>query len=156
MDLSQLALEFKKTGSLHLKEGNGNLISLIKTENWTPELGKDWVFLLFDMFQIRTICEAFSEVSLDIVEYASKPTIYHSIPSRVLKLDLVSDGKLKFALIREPNWNRFLFQIAQPILVKLDSNEKPTVSVDLPFPLYSPSLKELFLSPNGDVKIIKA
>jgi hypothetical protein len=156
LDPSQLAAEFKKTGYLHIQEGNGKVISLIKPENWTPELGHDWIFLLFDMFQIRTICEAFSEVSLDIVEYASKPTIYHSTPNRVMKSNLVSGGKLKFALIREPNWNRFLFQISQPILVKLDSNEKPTNHIEIPFPLYSPSVKELFLSPDGDVKIIKA
>ena len=155
MDLSQLAAEFKKTGKLNLQEGNGKVISLIKPENWTPELGREWIFLLFDMFQIRTICEAFSEVSLDIVEYASKPTIYHSTPSRVMKSDLVRDGELKFALIREPNWNKFLFQISQPILVKLDSGEATTNRVDVPFPLYSPSVKELFLSPEGDVKIIK-
>ncbi len=155
MEIAPLVLEFKKTGKLHLQEGNGKVISLIRPEEWTKDLGKDWIYLLFDMFQIRTICEAFSEVSLDIVEYASKPTIYHSVPNRVLKSDLVSEGKLRFALIREPNWNKLLFQISNPTLVQLDSKEKPDYSVEIPFPLYSPSVKELFLGPEGDIKIIK-
>jgi hypothetical protein len=155
LDLLQLASEFKKSGNLTLEEGNGKIISFCNPEQWTPELGKDWIYLIYELFQIRIICGTFSEVSLDVVEYASKPTIYHSIPNKLLKSNLIENGKVRFALIREPNWNKFLFQFSKPILVKLDSKEKPLFKVETPFPLYSPSVKELFLSADGDVKIIK-
>lgn len=155
MELADLSKKIKLEGILHLKEGNGKVMTLIKPENWKPEMGEDWIFLLFDLFQIRTLCEPFSEVSLDIVEYASKPTIYHSPPNRVLKSPPLINGNLKFSLIREPNWNKFLFQLSQPILVKMESKEKVYEETSLVFPLYSPNVKELVLGAEGDIKIIK-
>lgn len=155
MELADLAKKIKMDGILHLKEGNGKVLTFMKPADWEPSKGEEWIFLLFELFQIRTICEPFSEVSLDIVEYASKPTIYHSPPNRVLKSTPLADGNLKFSLIREPNWNKFLFQLSQPILVKLDTKEKVFEETSLVFPLFSPNVKELMLGAEGDVKIIK-
>jgi hypothetical protein len=155
LELSELAKKLKTDGILHLKEGNGKGMTFLKPEGWDPKMGEDWIFLLFDLFQIRTICEPFSEVSLDIVEYASKPTIYRSSPNRGLKLPPLVDGNLKFSLIREPNWNKFLFQLSQPILVRLDTNDQKAVETSLLFPLFSPNVKELVLGSDGDVKIIR-
>ncbi|MEB2783826.1 hypothetical protein [Algoriphagus persicinus] len=127
----------------------------MKPALWKTEMGDDWTFLLFDLFQIRTICEPFSEVSLDIVEYANKPTVYHSPANRILNNGPIVDGELKFSLILEPNWNKLLFQISQPVLVKIDSQETTSHQTPIFFPLLSPSTKEMFLGPEGEVKIIK-
>ena len=155
MDHAQLLSAFRGKGILNLKEGNGKVMTLMKPELWKTEMGEDWTFLLFDLFQIRTICEPFSEVSLDIVEYANKPTVYHSPANRIIKNGPIVDGVLKFSLILEPSWNKLLFQISQPVLVKLDSKEEAALQTPLLFPLLSPSTKEMFLGPDGDVKIIK-
>jgi hypothetical protein len=155
LDHAQLLSAFREKGFLHLKEGNGKVITLMKPELWKPEMGEDWTFLLFDLFQIRTICEPFSEVSLDIVEYANKPTVYHSPANRIIKNGPIVNGVLKFSLILEPNWNKLLFQISQPVLVNLNSKEMSGQQTPLLFPLLSPSTKEMYLGPDGDVKIIK-
>lgn len=118
-------------------------------------MGLDWTFLLFDTFQIRTVCEPFAEVSLDIVDFSSKPTIYRSPVSRVIKNAPIQDGNIRFSLIREPNWNKLLFQISQPVLSKIGHQTDPAdAQTELYFPLLGPSTKEMFLGPEGDVKII--
>tara|TARA_R110002020_G_scaffold269065_4_gene484363 strand:- start:222 stop:692 length:471 start_codon:yes stop_codon:yes gene_type:complete len=155
LDHAQLLSAFREKGILHLKEGNGKVITLMKPEHWKPEMGEDWTFLLFDLFQIRSICEPFSEVCLDVIEYANKPTVYHSPANQIIKNGPIVDGILKFSLIMEPNWNKLLFQISQPVLAKIDSKEITTYQTNLLFPLLSPSAKEMFLGPDGDVKIIK-
>lgn len=155
MDHQNFLQSFKKEGKLTIKEGNGNVLTLMSQENWTPSLGDDLIYLLFDLFQIRTICEPFSEVSLDIVEFASKPTIYRSKPNQILQNGPRIDDEVRFSLIREPNWNKLLFQISQPILVKLNSGEKPSVSTELFFPLFNYNTKEMYLGAEGEVKILK-
>ncbi|MBN3521828.1 hypothetical protein JYB62_17605 [Algoriphagus lutimaris] len=155
LDHSEYLKLFRKEGKLSIQDGNGNTITILSQDQWSPSMGNDWVYLLFDLFQIRTICEPFSEVSLDIVEFASKPTIYHSKPNRILKEGPRGNELIQFSLIREPNWNKLLFQISQPVLVKLNSQEKPEVKTNIYFPLFSTSTKELYLGAEGDVKILK-
>jgi len=155
LDHSTLVSSFRDTHTLHIKEGNGNVITLIDPSIWKPEMGNDWIFLLFDLFQIRTLCKPFSEVSLDIVEYANKPTIYHSPANSIDKNGPIIKGDLKFSLIMEPNWNKLLFQISQPILVQIKSNAEATFNTPILFPLLSPGCKEMYLGPEGEVKIIK-
>ncbi|EAZ80652.1 hypothetical protein ALPR1_07000 [Algoriphagus machipongonensis] len=155
LDHSQFLKSFKKEGVLTIKEGNGKNLTLMSQDQWTPAMGNDWIYLLFDLFQIRSVCEQFSEVSLDIVEFASKPTIYHSDANKILSKGPIKEGVLKFSLIREPNWNKFLFQIAQPVLVQLNSDRKAELKTDLYFPLFSSSTKELYLGAEGEVKILK-
>lgn len=155
MDHAQLLSAFREKGILHLKEGNGKVVTLMKPELWNSEMGEDWTFLLFDLFQIRSLCEPFSEVSLDVIEYANKPTVYHSPANRIIKKGPIIKGILKFSLIMEPTWNKLLFQISQPVIVKIDSKEETSFQTPLLFPLLSPSTKEMFLGPEGDVKIIR-
>ncbi len=155
LDQQAIVKIFRETGQVTIREGNGKNLTLLKTENWKPEMGYDWTFLLFDTFQIRTVCEPFAEVSLDVVEFASKPTIYYSPVSKVLKNAPIEEGNVRFSLIREPNWNKLLFQISQPVLSKIDFETKEAdTQTELYFPLLSPSTKEMFLGPEGDVKII--
>jgi hypothetical protein len=155
LDQFQLIQELKQKGLFNLKEGNGKTLTFLKAESWTPAMGNDWIYLLFDLFQIRSICGQFSEVSLDVVEFASKPTIYHSPASKLLAKGPTEEDVLMFSLIREPNWNKFLFQINSLVLVKMDSKEPLTHFTDLLFPLFSPGTKELYLGPEGDIKILK-
>lgn len=155
MDQQAIVKTFRDKGEVTIKEGNGKILTLLKMEEWKPEMGNDWIYLLFDLFQIRTVCEPFSEVSLDIVEFGSKPTIFHSPVNPVIKSAPIQGGIIRFSLIREPNWNKLLFQISQPVLAKVDSKITNTdFQTELYFPLLGPSTKEMFLGPEGDVKII--
>jgi hypothetical protein len=155
LDQQLIVKAFRENGTVTIREGNGKLLTFLKMEDWKPVFGNDWVFLLFDLFQIRTVCEPFSEVSLDIVEFGTKPTIYHSPVNRVLKSGPIQEGVVMFSLVREPNWNKLLFQISQPVLVRVDtSGSQSDFQTDLFFPLLSPSTREMYLGPEGDVKII--
>ncbi|GAB3223053.1 hypothetical protein J0A67_10880 [Algoriphagus aestuariicola] len=156
MDQQAIVKTFRDKGQVTIKEGNGKNLTLVKTDLWQPEMGDGWMFLLFDLFQIRSICAAFSEVSLDIVEFASKPTIYHSPVNPVVQNAPIQNGNVRFSLIRDTNWSKLLFAISQPVLARIGLD---TVSADfqtdLYFPLLGPNTKEMFLGPDGDVKIIR-
>ena len=156
MDQQAIVKAFRDKGEVTIKEGNGKLVTLLNAEKWDDHRGQDWIFLLFDLFQIRTVCVPFSEVSLDIVEFGTKPTIFHSPVNLVLKNGPVQNGNVKFSLLREPNWNKLLFAISQPVLAKASADEgQGDFQTEVYFPLLSSSTKELFLGPEGDVKIIK-
>ena len=155
MDYSAIVKSFRDCGKVTLKEGNSHLILLIKPELWEAEIGTDGIFLLFDLFQIRSICMPFSEVSLDIVDFASKPTIFHSPASTALSSGPVQNGQVKFSLIREPHWNKLLFQLSQPVIARVLSHGNADYQVSAFFPLLMKGVKEMFLGPEGEVKIIK-
>lgn len=138
-----------------IREGNGKVLTLMKSEGWNSEWGLDWIYLLFDLFQIRSVCEPFSEVSLDIVEFGTKPTIYQSPVNKLIQKGPIQGGTIRFSLIREPNWNKLLFQISQPVLARIEpKNASTEFQTELFFPLLGPSTKEMYLGPEGDVKII--
>lgn len=155
MDAIKLVQELKQKGLLRIRDANGKTLTLMKPEFWQPEFGNNWIYLLFDLFQIRSICGQFSDVSLDVVEFASKPTIYHSPASRLISNGPMENDVLKFSLVREPNWNKLLFQINSPVLVNMESTVEYSHTTDLPFPLYSTDTKEIYLGPEGDIKILK-
>jgi hypothetical protein len=92
---------------------------------------------------------------LDIVEFASKPTIYESPANPLLPKGAVVNGLVRFSLIREPNWNKLLFQIAQPVIFTEETGVEAAVQTSLLFPLFHAGTKELFLGPEGEVKIKK-
>lgn len=92
---------------------------------------------------------------MDIVDFASKPTIYHSPVNKLLEEAPVVDGLVKFSLIREPNWNKLLFQIGKPILARLQDGTSGDMVIEVPFPLQIKDVKELFLGAEGEVKIYK-
>lgn len=155
MDVNAINKFFRENGKVRIKEGNGVSIILLNPELWKIDMDFDWVYLLFDLFQIRTVCEPFSEVSLDIVEFASKPTIYKSPVNKLVVNGPVREGCIRFSLIREPNWNKLLFQLSQPVLFRIEKNQTAEFETSLYFPLLNPSKKELYLGPEGEVKIIK-
>ncbi len=153
MDQITIIRLLKEKGTVGIKLPGGKVVELVYQEFWQEELGKDWLFLLFDLFQIRSICKPFSEVSLDIVEFASKPTIYHSPANPILSSAPIVDRLVKFSLIREPNWNKLLFQINKPVLARLRDGDQGDVEVTVPFPLQIKDVKELYLGTEGEVKI---
>lgn len=155
MDHFQLVKEIKQKGVLRIKEGSGKSLTLMKPELWLPEFGNKWIYILYDLFQIRSICGQFSEVSLDVVEFASKPTIFHSPASKLVGSGPMEDRVLKFSVIREPSWNKLLFQVNSLLLVNLESQEDSTHSTDVLFSLVGPGTKEIYLGPEGDIKILK-
>ena len=155
LDQAAIVKLFREKGMVTIEDGNKKLITLLKPEVWAEKSGTDWTYLLFDIFQIRTLCEQFSEVSLDIVEFASKPTIYHSPANKVGKKVVDEKGNVQFSIIREPNWNKLLFQISQPVLAKVNAGEKADFSTTIFYPLLMAGAKEMFLGSEGDVKIIK-
>jgi hypothetical protein len=155
LDLTTSLKIFKEKGSVCLKEGNGKVFSIHKGALAAQEKVPDGIYLLFDLFQIRTLCVPFSDVSLDIVDFASKPSIYQSPVNQLLPIGAVTDGTVRFTLIKEPSWNKLLYQMAQPVLFIEEKERVPDVETTLFFPLYNPNTKELFLGPEGEVKIKK-
>ncbi|MCH7401785.1 hypothetical protein ACFOUP_00700 [Belliella kenyensis] len=156
MENTAVAKLLKSKGQVIIKEGNGRMIQLTLPSNWkTNENEEMAVFLLFDLFQIRSLTEQFSEVSLDIVDFATKATIYQSPVNRVLNQGPVKEGKVKFSLIRNAFWNNILFAISQPVVFLEVKSGNFDFETKERFPLFGPDVKEIFLSPDGDVKIIK-
>jgi hypothetical protein len=155
LDQANILTLLKEKGVVYIKEGSGKIFSLRKGSLAEKEILGKGIYLLFDLFQIRTLCVSFSEVSLDIVDFASKPTIYQSPANPLLPKGAVENGLVRFSLIREPNWNKLLFQIAHPVLFTEESGVEAQVQTSLLFPLFHTGTKELFLGPEGEVKIKK-
>lgn len=155
LDHAAILNPLKEKGKVYLQDGSGHIFCLRKGALAEKETLDEGIYLLFDLFQIRTLCVAFSEVSLDIVDFASKPTIYKSPANPLLPKGAVVNGLVRFSLIREPNWNKLLFQIAHPVLFTEEKDVKPEVQTNLLFPLFHTGTKELYLGPEGEVKISK-
>lgn len=155
LDQANILTLLKEKGKVYIKEGSGKIFCLRKGSLAEQEQVEGGIYLVFDLFQIRTLCVSFSEVSLDIVEFASKPTIYQSPANPLLPKGAVVNGLVRFSLIREPNWNKLLFQIAQPVLFTEESGVAVAVQTSLLFPLFHLGTKEMFLGPEGEVKIKK-
>jgi hypothetical protein len=155
LDQASILAILKEKGKVYIKEGSGKVFSLRKGTLAEQEQVTGGIYLLFDLFQIRTLCVSFSEVSLDIVDFASKPTIYQSPVNPSLPKGAVVNGLVRFSLIREPNWNKLLFQIAHPVLFTEESGVEAEVQTSLLFPLFHAGAKELYLGPEGEVKIKK-
>jgi hypothetical protein len=155
LDQANILTRLKEKGIVYIKEGSGKIFSLRKGSLAEKEILEKGIYLLFDLFQIRTLCVSFSEVSLDIVEFASKPTIYESPANPLLPKGAVVNGLVRFSLIREPNWNKLLFQIAQPVIFTEETGVEAAVQTSLLFPLFHAGTKQLFLGPEGEVKIKK-
>lgn len=157
MEIKEIVAEIKKNGRANILEGHGRILELIAPSAWVREQDdKDGIFLLFDTFQIRTVAEAFSELSLDIVDFATKPTIYHSPVSKLLTAGPVQEGVVRFSLIKKDIWNKLLFAFGQPLIFQFSKDKKALFETKEFFPLLSAGTKEFYLDAEGTVKIIKA
>ncbi len=156
MENIAVAKQLKLAGRVVLKEGNGRLVELILPNYWkTGEDSEKGIFLLFDLFQIRSVTEQFSEVSLDIVDFASKATIYQSPVNRILQSGPIVEKKVMFSLIRNEFWNKLLFAFSEPVIFQEAKDKVVDFETKERFPLYGPDVKEMYLSPDGDVKILR-
>ncbi len=157
MDIKAIIQLLRDKGRVSLRDQQGQTIELIEQEKWDGGIDQaNGVFLLFDLFQIRSIAMPFSDVSLDIVDYNSKPVIYHSPANRNLSGAPVTDGKVKFAMIREGNWNKLLFNYGKLLIWQMAKEDKEAdfEKIDK-FPLLEAGVKEMFLGPEGEVKMLK-
>ncbi len=155
MEASTVVKALKEKGRVTLLEGGGRLVKLILPEEL--QSGKDEeeaIFLLADLFQIRSLAGQFSEVALDIVEYATKPTVYTTTASPLLMHKPGSDDKVRFCLIKRGLWHQVIFGVGRPILFQeANQAEGEVIEVKENFPLFQRSVKRLFLGPDGQVKI---
>lgn len=156
MEIKDIINTIKEKGRIKIKEGHGNVLEFIALDKWNQESNsQDDLFLIFDVFQLRSISEQFADVSLDIIEFATKPTIYHTIKGRFLQNGPVKDGKIKFSLIKKDFWNKVLFTYGQVLILSYSKGDEFDFETKDFFPLLSAGTKEMFLSPEGDIKILK-
>ncbi|WP_245889484.1 hypothetical protein [Cecembia rubra] len=154
VEIREVVNKIKENGRVKIKEGNGSILELIGLDHWNPETDDyEGIFLFFDLFQIRTVARPFSDVSLDIVEFATKPTIYHTPVNNTLHNGPIEHGNIRFSVLRKEFWNKLLFAYAQPIIVQYSKIQEFDFQTEEYFPLLSAGTKEMFLSPEGDVKI---
>ncbi|MCL6260573.1 hypothetical protein M3O96_15830 [Aquiflexum sp. TKW24L] len=157
MEIKDAVNILKEKGRIRIKDGHGTVLELVASQHWdAAKDDQEGIFLFFDVFQIRNVAEQFSEVSLDIIEYATKPTIYHTPVNRILKNGPIIDGKVRFSVIRKEFWNKLLFAFSQPLILQFTKSKESEMVTEEFFPLLSAGTKEMFLSPEGDVKIIRA
>lgn len=157
MEIKDAVSALKENGRIRIKDGQGTILELIEIPKW--DVAKDdveGIFLFFDLFQIRSVAEPFSDVSLDIIEFASKPTVYHTPVNRVLKSGPIKEKQVKFAIIRKDFWNRLLFAYSQPLILQYGKSGNFDFETKEFFPLLSAGTKEIFLTPDGDIRILKA
>jgi hypothetical protein len=157
VEIKEAVNKIRENGRVRIREGNGSILELIDINHWNKDSDDyEGIFLFFDLFQIRSVAEQFSEVSLDIVEFATKPTIYLSPVNRVLKNGPIEHGNVRFSLIKKDFWNRLLFAYSQPLILQYSKIREFDFETPEFFPLLSAGTKELFLSPEGDIKILKS
>lgn len=157
VDIKAIIQLLRDKGCVSLKDNQGKVIELIPHDNWESHAGRgDGIFLLFDLFQIRSIAMPFSDVSLDIVEFNTKPVIYHTPANQNLAHAPTLNGQIKFALIRDGNWNKLLFTYGKLLICQtITDDRKADFEVLDKFPLLGQGVKEMFLGPEGEVKILK-
>lgn len=156
MEIKEIVSIIRDQGSISLADSAGEKVTLINPQAYQSETtGGRGVFLLVDLFQIRGIAGQFSEVSLDIVEYTSKPTVYTTWASELLKTGPVNEGKVKFSVLKKGIWNQIVFAFGRPLVASLIPDQETSDKLNENFPLYSKEVRQLFLGPEGEVKIIE-
>lgn len=153
MEVNTIVQELREKGRSCLLEGNGRRLELIVPDCYEAEKDEEAVFLLIDLFQIRSVAGQFSEIALDIVEYATKPTIYTTLASPLMGKGPVRDGKIKFSILKQGWWNKVVFNFGRPLLFKEVDGCPEAHEVKEKFPLFGSGVKKMFLSPEGEVKI---
>ncbi|MGY6744255.1 MAG: hypothetical protein ACXIUQ_16065 [Cecembia sp.] len=157
MEIREAVNLIKEKGRVRIKEGHGSIIELISLDQWDPEKDDfEGIFLFFDLFQIRTVGNQFSDVSLDIIEFASKPTIYQTPANKILQKGPIEHGNVRFAVLKKDFWNKLLFAYSQPLILQYSKIQEFDLETKEYFPLLSAGTKEMFLSPEGDIKIYKS
>lgn len=111
------------------------------------------IYLLYEIFQLRSIALPFEEVALDLIEWTEKPVVFSTFPSKLLEDAINSDALIKFALIKEPYWKDFLYNSGQIVLCQHTDKGIPDFVTGKSFPWTTSSATEMFIGPDGEVKI---
>lgn len=156
VDIKTIVQQLRVDGRVSLTEGHGQHMELVAPEKWNSGIDKgEGIFLLFEMFQIRSIALPFSEISLDIVELATKPIVYHTPANAALQNAPLIEGNVKFAMVREGIWNKLLFNFGRPLIYQKQVDApSEEIKTNEKFPLLAVGVKEMFLGPEGEVKIL--
>lgn len=143
----------RKNDTLVVEDGGGQLLEmrLLTKEGVPPESAG--VYLLHEIYQLRTITLPFGEVALDIIAFNERPVVYSTYPSKMLEHAKNSDALIKFAFIKEQFWKDFLFNAGQIVLCQKTKTGAPQFITNRPFPWTTPKATEMFLGPDGEVKI---
>lgn len=157
MEIKKIVQTLRNEGRITLKEGHGKIIELITPDKWDAiRDSPEGVFLISDLFQIRSLALPFSEVSLDIVELSSPPIIYHTPAGKGLTHGPVIENVVKFSLIKEGFWNQVIFNFGRPLIYQGREAGELENTVRENFPLAAGKVREMFLGPEGEVKILIA
>ena len=157
MDTRAIIEALKGRGRVTIQEGHGKRMTWIAAEKWDAGVdSSEGVFLLLDLFQIRSIALPFSEVSLDIVELTNKPFIYHTIANKALIGAPKIEDKVRFSVIKSGPWNKLLFNYGGLVIFQTaDTEDEGLYHTSEKFPLLAPKgVGEMFLGSEGEVKIL--
>ena len=111
MDHKEISRQFTETGKISFEDTQGQGFDWVKVEQWRPEM--DGLFLIHEIYQLKSLVGNFSEIALDIVEYAADETIFLS-PQPSWNINKgKSGGLIKFALVGSPYWKQILQQIRE-------------------------------------------
>ncbi|WP_209328781.1 hypothetical protein [Lunatimonas salinarum] len=146
--------QIKASGTACLRTIDGNHLFFSKLSALTAPVSDSAVFLLHDLFQLRTIAKPFSDVSLDIVDWAEDPVIFHTDVNRPMMKDSFSGEIIKFALLKDPFWKHHLHSIGEIVVCLPHHREGAVWEVAHSLPLFGKVVKQLYLSAEGQVKMI--
>lgn len=153
--MNKMVQSLKQDGRVTIREGHGKTIDLVVPERWNHNQDtSEGIFLIFELFQIRSFAQPFSEVSLDLVELASRPIIYHTPVNKTLASAPVVNQLVRFAFIQEGFWNRLLFTFGRPLIYQPSVQLTGECHTVHKFPLAAGDVKEMFLGPEGEVKML--
>ncbi|WP_339904126.1 hypothetical protein [uncultured Cyclobacterium sp.] len=152
MDNKEISKQFSGDGKISFEDPNGLSFEWIKVEQWTPEM--EGCFLIHEIYQLKSLVGNFSEIALDIVEYAADETIFLS-PQPSWNINKgKSGGLIKFALVGVPYWKQILQQIGEIVFLQWKAEVGPsTIKGTQAFPFTRKS-KLMGLYEDGRVKII--
>ncbi|EPR69029.1 hypothetical protein [Cyclobacterium qasimii] len=152
MDYKEVSRQFANTGQLSFQDKSGTSFELIKADLWKPEM--EGVFLVHEIYQLKSLVGNFSDVALDIVEYAADQTIFLS-PQPTWNLNKgKSGGLIKFALVSSAYWKQLLHQIREIVFLKWEDEVLPSaIKGTQNFPFNRKS-RVMELHEDGRVKII--
>ena len=153
VNFKELSAQFSKTNKLSFKDPQGAGFEWIKSSQWKP--GMEGLFLIHEIYQLQSLVGNFSEVALDIIEYAADEVVFLSPPSSWFLNGGKSEGLIKFALVSSPQWKQLLHQIREIVFLRwVDEADPNAILGETAFPFTrKPRLMELHA--DGRVKIIK-
>ncbi len=153
MENKKWGKKLRENKSLLVQTGDNQLLQMKSFSYEVAGHQPEGIYLLYEIFQLRSIALPFEEVALDLIEWTEKPVVFSTFPSNLLEDATNSDALIKFALIKEPYWRDFLFNSGQIVLCQSRKNGIPECTSNRPFPWTTPSAINMFIGPDGEVKI---